>query len=109
SLPSFRHRLSVGGGFTFILGTAGMLIAHTLGYHTMGTIFGLALIVSAAVIALMTHDLRLSRLVLSATTALFLFGTLILWSTGTNVRQVLNHWEQQERQQGLWPTSQSSR
>jgi hypothetical protein len=75
----------------------------------MGTIFGVALVVSGAVIAFMTRELRLSRVVMAATIALFLFGGIILWSLGINVRQVLIHWEQQERQQGLWPTTQSSR
>jgi len=109
TLLSFGHVLSVGGAITFLLGTFGMLIAHAIGYHTMGTIFGLAFIITGAVIALMTRDLRLSRLVISATVTLFLVGGIILSSLGINVRQVLNHWEQQERQQWIWPTTEESR
>jgi hypothetical protein len=36
ALPSFRHRLSVGGAFTFILGAAGMLIATRLAITRWG-------------------------------------------------------------------------
>jgi hypothetical protein len=98
SLPSFERVLAVMGAWLFIASIAGLLIAHALGYRTLGTVFGLAPLFSGSVIAWMTRGQRVSRVVLAATLILILGGSAILWACHVNLREVLNHWEWMERQ-----------
>jgi hypothetical protein len=97
ALPSFERMLSLGGACVFAASIVGMLAAHALGYHTLGTIFGLAFLFTGSIIAWMTRGQRLSRIVLVATLALIVGGTGILWACHVNVRDVLNRWEQVEK------------
>jgi hypothetical protein len=92
-LPSFEYQLSLGGAWVFALSIAGILIAHAMGYRTLGTVFGLGLLITGTALALMTHRQRLSKIVLVATVALILGTTAILWACHVNVREVLNQWE----------------
>jgi hypothetical protein len=96
-LPSFERILSLGGALVFAASIVGMLAAHALGYHTLGTIFGLAFLFTGSIIAWMTRGQRLSRIVLVATLALIVGGSGILWACHVNVRDVLNRWEQMEK------------
>jgi hypothetical protein len=96
-LPSFERRLSLAGAWTFVASILGLLIAHAMGYHTFGTIFGLAFLFTGSVIAWMTRGQRLSQLILAATLLLIVGGSAILWVCDINVRQVLQKWEQLEK------------
>jgi hypothetical protein len=92
-LPSFERTLSRAGAWLFAASIAGLLAAHAAGYHTLGTIVGLALLFSGSVVAWMTRRQRTSRIVLAATAILILVGSAILWACRVNVREVLNWWE----------------
>jgi len=97
-LPSFERVLSHTGAWVFVVSIAGILIAHAMGYRTLGTVFGLGLLFTGSALALMTHHQRLSKIILAATLALILGTTAILWTCHVNVREVLNKWEWNERQ-----------
>jgi len=96
-LPSFERTLSLIGAWLFAASIVGLLAAHAAGFHTLGTIFGLASLFSGSVVAWMTRRQRTSRIVLAATAALILGGSAILWACRVNVREVLNKWEWVER------------
>ncbi len=96
-LPGFQRTLSVAGAWVFVGSIFAMLAAHALGFHTMGTIFGLAFMLTGSVVAWMTRGERLSRLIVAATLLLVVFGSGILWSCHVNVRQVLQAWERMEK------------
>jgi len=105
AMPSFANTLSLVGAWVFVGGAFGMLVAHLLGYHTLGTVFGLAVMASGTCIAFMTRRERLSRLVLAATATVLVVGGALIWALGINVRDVLNEWEMRERQLGRAPWS----
>jgi hypothetical protein len=96
-LPSFERTLSLAGAWLFVASIAGLLAAHAAGFHTLGTVFGLAFLFTGTGLAWMTRRLRTSRLVLAATAILILGGCAILWACQVNVREVLNRWEWVER------------
>lgn len=97
NLPSFEWILSLGGAFVFIASIVGLIGAHAAGYHTLGTIFGLAFLFTGSIIAFMTRRERISRFVLAATLLLIIGGTAILWACHVNVREVLQRWDWIER------------
>ena len=97
ALPSFEHVLSLCGAWTFIVSIVGLLGANLAGYHTLGTIFGLAFLFTGSVIAWMTRRQRLSKLIIAATALVILGGSVILWVCRVNVRQVLQKWEHMEK------------
>jgi hypothetical protein len=97
-LRSFDYMLSQSGAWVFVVSIIGILIAHAMGYRTLGTVFGLGLLFTGSVLALMTHHQRTSKVILAATLALILGATAILWTCHVNVREVLNKWEWTERQ-----------
>jgi hypothetical protein len=99
-LPSFERTLSTIGAWLFAASIAGLLAAHAAGFHTLGTVFGLASLFTASVVGWMTRRQRTSRFVLAATAILILGGSAILWACRVNVREVLNRWEWVERGKG---------
>lgn len=102
-LPSFERFLSQAGAWIFIGSILAMLVAHALGFHTLGTVFGLGFLFTGSVIAWMTRRERLSRVVLAATLLLIVGGGTILWACHVNVREVLRKWEQGEKQSSRIP------
>lgn len=96
-LPSFERLLSLTGAWIFVASIVAMLAAHALQYHTLGTIFGSALLLTGSVMAWMTRRERPSRLVLAATLVLIVAGSAILWACHVNVRDVLQKWEEIEK------------
>jgi hypothetical protein len=104
-LPTFERVLSQVGAWLFIFSIFAMLIAHAMGYRTLGTVFGLGLLFTGSAVAVMTIRQRLSKLVLAATIMLIVGGSIILWACKVNVRDVLNRWEWQERSSGRFETN----
>lgn len=98
ALPSFERMLSLAGAWLFVASIVGILAAHAAGFHTLGTVFGLALLLTGSVIAGMTRHQRISRAVLAATLVLIVVGSGILWACHVNVREVLQKWESIEKQ-----------
>jgi hypothetical protein len=96
-LPSFERILSLGGAGVFVASIVGLLAAHAMGYHTLGTIFGGAFLLAGCVVAWMTRRQRISRVILAATVLLILGGTAILWACHVNVREELQKWDLTER------------
>lgn len=105
AMPSFGNTLSLVGAWVFVGGAFGMLVAHLLGYHTLGTVFGLAVMATGTCIAFLTRRERLSRLVLAATATVLVAGGAIIWALDIDVRDVLNEWEMRERRLGRAPWS----
>ena len=66
-LPTFEHNLSHMGAWVFLASIFGMLAAHALGFHTLGTVFGLGFLLTGSTMAWMTRREHLSRVVLSGT------------------------------------------
>ena len=96
-LPSFERTLSIGGAGVFVASIVGLLATHAMGYHTLGTIFGGAFLLTGSVVAWMTRRQRISRLILAATLLLILGGGAILWACHVNVREELQKWDRIER------------
>jgi hypothetical protein len=96
-LPSFERVLSLGGAGVFVAGIVGLIVAHAMGYHTLGTIVGGAFLLTGSVIAWMTRGQRTSRIILAATVLLILGGAAILWACHVNVREELQKWDRVER------------
>jgi hypothetical protein len=96
-LPSFERVLSLGGAGVFVAAIVGLLAAHAMGYHTLGTIFGGAFLLTGSVVAWMTRGQRISRVILAATLLLILGGGAILWACHVNVREELQKWDAAER------------
>jgi hypothetical protein len=96
-LPSFERTLSLGGAGIFVASIVGLLAAHAMGYHTLGTIFGGAFLLTGSAVAWMTRRQRISRVILAATVLLILGGGAILWACHVNVREELQKWDVAER------------
>lgn len=102
-LLSFESFLSLCGAWTFAVGAISLVIAHLLVYHTLGTLFGGAIMFTGCGIALMTRAQRVSRVVIAAT-VLFIAGTAtIVYAADLSPRGVLLWWEQRERELGHAP------
>jgi hypothetical protein len=97
SLPTFERTLSLFGAWLFVASIAGLIAAHAIGYHTLGTIFGSACLLTGSIVAWMTRGQRTSRIILAATLILVLGGSVILWACHVNVREELIKWDVAER------------
>ena len=104
-MPSFRHTLSQTGAWIFALSAFGMLVGHSLTYHTLGTVFGIALMATGVCIALMTRKEHTSREVLLGSAALVLGSIVIIQALHISIRDCLNDWERRERRLGRPPWS----
>jgi len=108
-LRSFQYGLSLVSAWVFGIGLIGMIMAHLLVLHTLGTIFGLAVILTGTVMALMTWRERISKWVITLTVLLFAAVVIYVQAFGVNVRQTLLDWEQRERRLGRPPWGQQDR
>ena len=91
------------GEACFVVSAFGMLTAHFFVYHTIGTIVGLAFMLSGICMALMTRKERLSRWILTAIVILMVAGGVFIWAFKIDVSEVLYQWEKHERQLGRPP------
>ena len=105
AMPSFQHSLSRAGAWIFALSGFGILVGHSLAYHTLGTVFGFGFMATGVCIAFITRKERTSRVVLTGSAVLMLGSIAIVQALHVSVRDTLNDWEQLERRLGRPPWS----
>ncbi len=103
NMRPFSHSLSVFAAWLFGISWVGIIAAHYFVYYTLGTVIGLSFVVTAAAMAVMTWKHGTSKIVVTATAAIFFAAGAAIWTLDINVRNVLLDWEQQERQLGRPP------
>jgi hypothetical protein len=102
---SFQYYLSMIGLWVFIGGVSGIVIAHLLILHTLGTIFGLSVMFVGAAMALMTWRQTMSKWVILATVAAVMGTIVYIHVYDVDVQQTLQQWERREREHGRPPWS----
>lgn len=103
TMPSFQHALSQAGAWLYVSSAFGMMIAHGFSYHTLGTIFGTAIMATGVWISVMTRKGRASRVVLFGSLILVIGSVAIVLASGLSLRDTFVDWEQRERQLGRPP------
>ena len=104
-LRTFRYYLSIIGLWVFVASIVGIVIAHLLILHTLGTVFGLSIMFTGTGMALITWKQTASKWVIVATAAIVIGTIVYIQVYNVNIQQTLQQWEQREREHGRPPWS----
>jgi hypothetical protein len=104
-LRTFDHILSLCGAWLFAGSMVLTVVAHLLAFYTLGTLIGICLLLTGAVLAFMSREKNLSKWILAAAVVVILGTVGAVYGFNINIRSTLLEWEKRERSLGRPPWS----
>lgn len=99
-MPSMNQALARAALQVFVCSLVAFIAAHVLGFRSLGSVFGIALMVLAGVLSVISFDRRKSRFILVCVSALIILCTLGMVAVGVSPGEIISDWIARDVAQG---------